>query len=72
MADNNYIINPVETLQNVGGLTPIRERKERGRRRTQQQNKEHPESQADDSTEAKAEGGPVAGSDDGHSIDYCA
>ena len=47
MADSNYdLIKPVENLQNVGGLTPVQQRKERNRRRNPQQ--ENPEEYAED------------------------
>jgi hypothetical protein len=38
MADNDFnIIKPVESLQNIAGLTPARRREERKRRHSQQE-----------------------------------
>jgi hypothetical protein len=34
MADNNYIIKPVESLHNIAGLTPVKQREERRRRQS--------------------------------------
>lgn len=73
MADSNYnMIKPVESLQNIGGLTPVKQRKER-RRKQDQQAKNH--------SDQKQETGKTAESDSGtrtpnttpeSSIDYCA
>ena len=74
MADSNYdLIKPVENLQNVGGLTPVQQQKERKRRRNPQQ--QNPEEYAEDLTESVEENldqEAAQNQSDGHSIDYCA
>ena len=70
MADNNYnIIKPVESLQNIKGLTPARRRKERKHRQNpHEQNEEERKEELNGSSEKElTENG--AGR---HSIDYCA
>ncbi|MHC4475159.1 MAG: hypothetical protein ACYTEL_05925 [Planctomycetota bacterium] len=69
MADSDYsIIKPVESLQNVTGLTPAKRREERKQRRNLHQEEEHKAEQAVDESGDEL----VADEDDRHSIDYCA
>jgi hypothetical protein len=75
MADNDSsIIKPVESLQNIGGLTPTKRREQRKRRQNlQKQNKQQPD---DSNDEQDLNSEPVeeqTGWDsDGTGIDYCA
>ncbi len=79
MADNDSsIIKPVESLQNIGSLTPAKRREQRSRRQNlQKQDKQPSEEQADDSGGARNLTGRLTedqarrNSDDG-GIDYCA
>ena len=78
MADNDFnIIKPVESLQNIAGLTPTRRREERKRRQNlHEESKEESEpaegelnesvDEQDFSDELTEDG------NDQHSIDYCA
>jgi hypothetical protein len=74
MADNdNSIIKPVETLQNVPALAPAKRREERrSRRQLRKQEKQQDEQEhgpLDEASEADELG---RGEGDEHSIDYCA
>ena len=73
MADNDYnMIKPVESLQNVGGLTPVKQRKERNRRRKHQQKPEDDEQQPTESLDENYQEKIPKDQSDRHSIDYCA
>jgi hypothetical protein len=79
MADNDSsIIKPVESLQNIGSLTPAKRREQRNRRQDlQKQNKQPSEEQPDDSGDAQNLTGRLAEdqarrNSDGGGIDYCA
>ncbi len=71
MADNNYnIIKPVESLQNIRGLTPAKRRKEGKKQQDLHKRKEkEPEQEANEANEANE---AVKNDEDQHSIDYCA
>jgi len=74
MADSNYnMIKPVESLQNVAGLTPVKERKERNRQKDQKEKsqKEH-EQIPDEAIQAKTGNETAGQQNDPNSIDYCA
>ncbi len=72
MVDSNYnMIKPVESLQNVAGLTPVKERKERNRQEEQKEKTQHEQipgqvSQAEPENETEEQ------KNDPNSIDYCA
>ena len=74
MADSNYnMIKPVESLHNIAGLTPVKERKERSRQenrkhRNQPQHEQIPDEPFPPETSNKT----AAQQDDPNSIDYCA
>jgi hypothetical protein len=85
MADyDSSIIKPVEGLQNITGLTPVKQREQRKRRQQlPEENKEKDESAEDEQSELFDEhdmGGPPeerAENEDGRNtdsigIDYCA
>jgi hypothetical protein len=79
MADNDSsIIKPVESLQNIGNLTPTKRREQRKRRQDlQKQDKQPSEQQPDDSGgEQNLTGQPTEDqtrrNSDGSGIDYCA
>ena len=77
MADNNYnTIKPVESLQNVGGLTPARRRQERKERQSSKKKSEEERELAEDELSELTEediGNEITENDqNGHSIDYCA
>lgn len=79
MADNDSsIIKPVESLQNIGTLKPVKRREERKRRQyLQEQKSEQLEQQTDDSDDQQDLAGQSAdqqahGNPDGTGIDYCA
>lgn len=69
MADSDYsLIKPVESPQNVTGLTPAKRREERKHRRNlHQEEKQKAENTGDESADEL-----VADENDRHSIDYCA
>lgn len=74
MADNDYnMIKPVETLQNIGSLTPAQRREERKR---QQQNSKEKESEQEQDNQAQDQENTNSRVDEvpkeKHSIDYCA
>jgi hypothetical protein len=65
MVDSDFI-QPVESLHNVQGLTPTREREERRRRQRAPAEPRQP-------SEQKEPDGKKAPDEDGsHTIDYCA
>ena len=72
MADSNYnMIKPVESLHNVAGLTPVKQREERNRQSKQKQ--QNPEKTPQEPYEVK----PPEDQTDGRQnkanfIDYCA
>ncbi len=74
MADSNYnMIKPVESLQNVAGLTPVKERKERNRQKDQKEKSQKEHEQIPDEALQAEPGNQTAGQqDDPNSIDYCA
>ncbi|UCC23583.1 MAG: hypothetical protein JSW23_05890 [Planctomycetota bacterium] len=79
MADNDSsIIKPVESLQNIGTLKPVKRREERKRRQyLQEQKSEQFEQQPDDSADQQNLAGQSAdqqanGNPDDTGIDYCA
>ncbi len=73
MADNDYnIIKPVESLYNIAGLTPVKQRQQRKRRQNlQSKNKEKPEEEPNDSIKQQNSDIEITDdADDEHSIDY--
>jgi hypothetical protein len=73
MADNDYnAIKPVNSLQNVTGLSPVKQRQERRRRQNlHSQHEEQPEEESAESPESQNPDEEVAGDDnDQHFIDY--
>jgi len=75
MADKDYnIIKPVESLQNIAGLTPTRRREQRKRRHDlHKKNKEESEQEINDSIAEKTVSSKLTeDEEDQHSIDYCA
>ena len=70
MADSDFnIIKPVESLQNIRGLTPAQRRQERKRRRNapaEHHDKEHEEEPGGTKNQ------PTSDDGDARSIDYCA
>ena len=85
MADyDSSIIKPVESLQNITGLTPVKHREQRKRRQqSPEENKEKDESAEGEQSQSVDEqdmGGPPEGRaenengriPDGIGIDYCA
>ena len=73
--DHN-IIKPVESLHNIGGITPAKRREERKKRQDlHEQNKEQrrgDEDQLNESTEENTAREIAEDDRDDHSIDYCA
>lgn len=73
--DHN-IIKPVESLHNVGGVTPAKRRQERRKRQDlNEQNQEQSrleEEQVNESVEENTDRGIAEKDQDDHSIDYCA
>ena len=71
MADNNYnMIQPVENLQNVGGLTPVKREKERKRRQNSQEENEQEQQEQNDAIKENAGSNGTKTKSDRHSIDY--
>jgi len=70
MADNNYTaIKPIQGLQNIGGLTPVEQRKERKRRQPRSEDEEQQEPTNETNTESPPESSSDAPAPD-HSIDF--
>ncbi|HUW17787.1 MAG TPA: hypothetical protein VMW16_00625 [Sedimentisphaerales bacterium] len=75
MADTDYnVIKPVESLQNVAGLTPAGRREERRRRRDLQKKKkqEFEQDASESGTQPGLSNELAEEESDRHSIDYCA
>jgi len=75
MADNDSsIIKPMESLQNIEGLTPTRRREERKRKQSlNKQNKEEPEEELNESVDQQDLGNELTENEsDQNTIDYCA
>lgn len=77
MADSNYnMIRPVESLQNIAGLTPVKERKERKQQEEQKQKKRQEQQDQEqtpkDTSEMKPDNATREQQKDTDSIDYCA
>ena len=70
------IIKPVESLRNIGNITPAKRREERKKRQNlKEQNQEQrqlAEEQSDESTEENIDRDIIAKDRDDNSIDYCA
>jgi hypothetical protein len=72
-ADDYNIIKPVASLQNIGGLTPVKQRKDKNpRQNVPEQNKEEDEQQGNEPTQSDTDSGAPRKDASGHSIDYCA
>ncbi len=73
--DHN-IIKPVESLHNIGGVTPAKRRQERRKRQDlNEQNQEQSrveEDQVDESVEENTDREIAEKDQDDHTIDYCA
>ena len=79
MADDNFnIIKPVESPQNIAGLTPAKRREERKRRQDlHKQKREEPEQEPNESVDEETIGNELTENKndrnpDGIEIDYCA
>lgn len=77
MADNDYnIIKPVESMKNVGDITPAKRREERKKRQNSRAQKDRQRQLAGDSLNQSIEeniNSDIAEEDQNeHSIDYCA
>jgi hypothetical protein len=77
MADNDYnIIKPVESMKNVGDITPAKRREERKKRQNSREQKDRQRQLAGDSLNQSIEeniNSEIAEEDQNeHSIDYCA
>ena len=79
MADNNFnIIKPVESLQNIGGLAPVKQRKERKHKQNLQEENQQEENQQENQKQPNESGEEDINIDimddesDQHSVDYCA
>ena len=79
MADkDSSIIKPVESLQNIAGVTPTKRRGERKRRQDlHKQNKEESEHELNESVDEKTIGNKLTEKEDDRNsdstrIDYCA
>ena len=75
MADNDFnIIKPVESLQNIAGLTPVKRRSERKRRQNlhdgEKQESEQELNELVDEQQFSNE--PTENEGEQHTIDYCA
>ena len=68
MADSNSnIINPVETMQNIAGVTPAKRREERKRRQNRGYTDEEEHNQKTNKEADSSENGENSG---GNAIDY--
>jgi len=77
MADNNYnVIQPVENLQNIAGLTPVKQLKEKNRqkdrKRHNRQQQQDREQTPKDTFEMKPDNTTREPQKNTNSIDYCA
>ena len=71
MMDNDYIVRPVEGLQNVVGVTPAKYREEKKRRQNSEEQAEENQQQAENPAEQKENDASVK-TEDQTTIDYCA
>ena len=76
MADNNNIIKPVESLQNIASLTPAKRRKEGKKQQNsherQNRQREFAEEELNETSEESIDSGIDENNQNEHSIDYCA
>jgi hypothetical protein len=75
MPDNDYnIIKPVESLENITGLTPAKRREERKRRQNMHREKRKKSDQKPNGLADQQNTGGEFAKDENeqHSIDYCA
>ncbi|RKY10042.1 MAG: hypothetical protein DRP66_00690 [Planctomycetota bacterium] len=76
MAEIDHNIKPVESLHNIGGVTPAKRRRERRKRQNlNEQDQERPrldEDQLNESVEENADREIAEKDQNDHSIDYCA
>lgn len=76
MANDNYnSIVPVESLQNIAGLTPIQKNKDEKQNQRQNQKKKQQTNKHDElipTPQKNPNMSPDISGDDDHSIDYCA
>jgi hypothetical protein len=75
MADNDYnTIKPVDSLHNITGLSPVKQRDERRRRQNlNSQNEKRPEEESAELIDSQSlEEECNDEGDERHSIDYCA
>lgn len=73
IADNDFnIIKPVESLQNIAGLTPVKHREQRKRRQGLHEEKKGESEQEPDNSvdEQDVSAELIENEEDGHSIDY--
>lgn len=71
-SDSYNIIQPVENLQNIAGLTPVQQNKERKRRQDLQKGRHKSKDDELDKQTEEIEETHSGRPDDPHSIDYCA
>lgn len=73
--DHN-IIKPVDSLHNIGGITPAKRREERKKRQNinkqKQEQRQFDEDQLNESAEESTDRKIAENDQDDHSIDYCA
>jgi len=72
MTDGDYLVKPVEGLQNMPALGPVKRREQR--RHRQQQHKSEPRQETPEAAEEEESTGDRTESkeDQQHGIDYCA
>ena len=71
MADNNHNIKPVESLQNIGRLSPVGRRKERKRKQNlREQDQEQQQQEQNKPTKENLNDETFENDDNQHSIDY--
>ncbi len=73
MKDEYNIIKPVDALQNIGALKPVKQGDKRKKRQEQSSQKNHNEQRSETPSEQHNPGDRPAPSENGeHFIDYCA
>lgn len=73
MKNDSNIIKPVDALQNIGALKPVKQGNKRKKRQEQNSQKKHNEQRSETPSEQHNPGDrPVPNEDGEHFIDYCA
>jgi len=70
MAENNYDINPVRSLQNIVGLTPAEQHERKKQRQGSKQKKGHPMELNQPTQDEKLPDPLTAAENEEHLIDY--